>query len=862
MGSNSMENSIEGYTPDNKKKKRIIAIIIAAVLLVAAVIGFFIYNSAITAVTMRIQRLVGTVNLYNEEGNEQSLREKMRLGAGQTVTTAGESLIMVSLDDTKLMTMEETSKAEIKTRGKKLLFNLLEGNLFFNVTEKLADNESFDVNTTTMVCGIRGTSAYVGRDSTSHEVLMVTDGLVHVVATNPVTKETTEVDVPAGQMITIYLDEEAEGDKTISIVMQSFKEEDLPALALDAIHKDKALLERITKATGFSAKKMDELTKVCTREGVSMFGSAADTLAASGITDSIPFMGKSAWALVETANRAVDIAGSDLPLEIAIITGAYNAADRGRAAGFDNDGIYDMATAAGGAACLAVERAIAAGLAQDRLAAVASSVNGSTSRSIDKMISAGLSAAEVTHVVDTIGIVYQRNIDEAAATGGASNVGAAIESSEEHVDTVVAAEMAKSSDGDTTSDALLAKSPRSGKSSAEGSDGDIEKTPDTDDTNENGGEGEGAGAGNDGNANADTGTNTAGRSTGGGDYAPTNDMTKPGYAVATNASNATELRNAHNAIAVTDPNTGVVALQDGTLFDPAYYAAANPDVVASFGTSTDALLAHYLRQGKSQGRTATAPTTTEPKPDWLIRQEQQEREAAQSNNNNDDDSSSSSSSSSGGSSGGSGGGGSGGGGGTPVNFTNGTTAELTSTGLVIKSAPGGVATVEESDPADPSQKFTPFGVTVDSTASPAITTVNFEGGIGSELPDFLTNNPTVQTASVDTVTLSRGVSASDYNAQIASGSGRARVNARSYINNMSGSSGSTYPNVKSVSMDGLTVTTTSTTPATTQATVGSTTYTNITVGTSTDTCGVYGNNGTADVKIGNIDDNGHFVPVP
>ena len=56
----------------------------------------------------------------------------MRLAGGQTVTTEGESLIMVSLDDTKLMTMEESSKAEIKARGKKLLFNLLEGNLFFN----------------------------------------------------------------------------------------------------------------------------------------------------------------------------------------------------------------------------------------------------------------------------------------------------------------------------------------------------------------------------------------------------------------------------------------------------------------------------------------------------------------------------------------------------------------------------------------------------------------------------------------------------------------------------------------------------------------------------------------------------------
>ena len=173
---------------DNNRKRRIIAIIVAAIVLLAVIIGIFLYTRAITAVTMRIQRLVGTVNLMGENGKEQTIREKMRLGAGQTVTTAGESLIMVSLDDTKLLTMEETSRADIKARGKKLEFDLIEGNLFFNVTEKLKDNESFDVTTSTMICGIRGTSAYVGRDSTSHEILMVTDGLVHVVATNPVTK--------------------------------------------------------------------------------------------------------------------------------------------------------------------------------------------------------------------------------------------------------------------------------------------------------------------------------------------------------------------------------------------------------------------------------------------------------------------------------------------------------------------------------------------------------------------------------------------------------------------------------------------------------------------------------------------------
>ncbi len=657
----------DGNTQDNKKKKKIIAVIVAAVLLIAAIIGLFIYNSAITAVMMRIQRLVGTVNLYNEEGNEQSLREKMRLGAGQTVTTAGESLIMVSLDDTKLMTMEETSKAEIKTRGKKLLFNLLEGNLFFNVTEKLSENESFDISTSTMVCGIRGTSAYVGRDSTSHEILMVTDGLVHVVATNPITKETTEVDVPAGQMITIYLDEEAEGDKTISIKMQSFKEEDLPAMALDTMRKNKALMDRVAKATGFSVKKLATLADLSSTKGVSMYGSAADEFRSEGVDDAIPFMGRPSHAMVDVANGALKVSGDDLPLEVAIITGAYDAANSGIKAGFTKDGVYDVTVAAGRSACLAVERAKSAGMTPVKLIATANSVNGATLRSIEKMTNAGLSSGEIAHVVDTIGTVYQENIDLAATTGATSNVEAALAYSEDHVDRVVASEMEKSSDGDTTSDALLAKD-GGARSSAQAGDTDIKEGEDSVAEGQSTDINAGNTAGADNTAaggNSGPNTASAGVHTRSSDYAPTNDPTKPGFALATDAATQAELKNAHNVIAYTDPATRVVALSDGTLFDPVYYAAANPEVAAAFGTSTEALLAHYLRQRRSQGMSATAPqpsTTT-----VVASQSTSSNESHDSNDNGGNDSgnastpASSGSGSGGNGSGGNGSGGSGGG---------------------------------------------------------------------------------------------------------------------------------------------------------------------------------------------------------
>lgn len=49
-----------------------------------------------------------------------------------------------------------------------------------------------------------------------------------------------------------------------------------------------------------------------------------------------------------------------------------------------------------------------------------------------------------------------------------------------------------------------------------------------------------------------------------------------------------------------------VELPDGTLFDPEYYAQANPDVAAVFGTDENLLYLHYVQFGKAEGRAPVA----------------------------------------------------------------------------------------------------------------------------------------------------------------------------------------------------------------------------------------------------------------
>lgn len=50
----------------------------------------------------------------------------------------------------------------------------------------------------------------------------------------------------------------------------------------------------------------------------------------------------------------------------------------------------------------------------------------------------------------------------------------------------------------------------------------------------------------------------------------------------------------------------------GGVFDPEYYAKANPDVAAAFGTSTPWLYYHYLTFGAKEGRLPYSPVVAAP----------------------------------------------------------------------------------------------------------------------------------------------------------------------------------------------------------------------------------------------------------
>ncbi|MCR4933544.1 MAG: FecR family protein [Lachnospiraceae bacterium] len=233
-----------------KPSKRTIIICIAAVVVACVCVVLLFSNKAIRATTMRMLRMEGTVSL-EENGKVKTVREDLRLKNGNAVNTEAASLCSIGLDDTKIVTMNEVSRAEFSQKGKALELNLTKGSLYFEVSKKLASDESFEIQTSTMVVGIRGTFGYVSCDEDGHEYVLTTDGNVHVIGTNPQTGEVKEIDVPAGSKIVVYL----YNDRTVDSIMFALEpvtEDEIPEFVIARLQENEELLDKVVNDTGWS----------------------------------------------------------------------------------------------------------------------------------------------------------------------------------------------------------------------------------------------------------------------------------------------------------------------------------------------------------------------------------------------------------------------------------------------------------------------------------------------------------------------------------------------------------------------------------------------------------------------------------
>ncbi len=210
------------------------------------------------ATTMRILNTVGDVTLFHDE-LAKDIIENLRLESGDLLNTGLSSEANVSLDDNKVVTMDENSKVYFSQDGKNLMLNVEDGAIFFNVTKPLEEEESFDIATSTMLVGIRGTSGYVDVDDNGNESLIITDGKVTVSCANTSSGAAKVVNVNSGEKLTVMI----EGDD-VNYTVEPVYSGELPEFVKKLINDNAELLDRVLKSNGWT--DLNELPEVTDEE--------------------------------------------------------------------------------------------------------------------------------------------------------------------------------------------------------------------------------------------------------------------------------------------------------------------------------------------------------------------------------------------------------------------------------------------------------------------------------------------------------------------------------------------------------------------------------------------------------------------
>ena len=255
-----MEQKNETKKTANKKMYVIAAVVLVAVFVAAPCV--FFARKSIMANTMRLLRIEGTVNVEDSKGGSKPVVDNVRFKSGDALSTGSDGLASVGLDDAKIVTLKNDSRTEFVKNGKQLELKLTKGALFFNVTEKLKADEKFEIKTSTMTAGIRGTSGiiYYDENAGGKESLLVTDGVVELSATNPDTEETKTATVRAGQkaMLTIH---PGRIEDSVEFDIDEITEEDLSGFTLERLTESDALMDKVCNHTGWNKNKLKDLFK-------------------------------------------------------------------------------------------------------------------------------------------------------------------------------------------------------------------------------------------------------------------------------------------------------------------------------------------------------------------------------------------------------------------------------------------------------------------------------------------------------------------------------------------------------------------------------------------------------------------------
>lgn len=225
------------------KMKKIVSVLLCALLLISALPMNALAEEA-TASTMRLEKCEGTVTVKNASGKALKITEKMRLYNGYEITTSTKSYAYISLDGTKAVKLDASTKVSVTKAGKKLEILVSSGQLLFDVSEPLDSDESLEIRTSTSLTGVRGTVGYVTVTSPTESVLTILEGVTEVTTVNPVTGKASVTQVSSGQQLSSLIAPE-DGGETITVVVSDIAPEEIPGFVLTYVAENPEVQERI-----------------------------------------------------------------------------------------------------------------------------------------------------------------------------------------------------------------------------------------------------------------------------------------------------------------------------------------------------------------------------------------------------------------------------------------------------------------------------------------------------------------------------------------------------------------------------------------------------------------------------------------
>lgn len=242
-----------------KGSARVLAfLLVLSMLSVSVKIEPLAAEPSAAAATIRLARTEGNVQVTDSAAKAMLPVSNMRLSSGTHSITSEASYAWLSLDDKKALKEDAVSEVELRQSadGKQLEVMLDSGQLFFNVTAPLQEDETLNIRTSTMVMGVRGTCGWVQVVNGRTTRVWLLEGVVTCFVTNPIFGQTKWITLHGGEYADFLVyDPTQPGDKT-DIIIRRFGREDIPGFVLEELVGDDETIWKIWEDSGIDLRDL------------------------------------------------------------------------------------------------------------------------------------------------------------------------------------------------------------------------------------------------------------------------------------------------------------------------------------------------------------------------------------------------------------------------------------------------------------------------------------------------------------------------------------------------------------------------------------------------------------------------------